>query len=59
MALEPLIATAEEDDSELRDMTRRFWISVALALPSFILSMIADMMPSLLPVNLSIKPWTG
>ena len=55
MALEPLIATAQEDDSELRDMTLRFWVSAALALPLFILAMIADMMPSMLPENLSIK----
>jgi len=55
MALEPLTATAVEDDSELRDMTRRFWISAALALPLFILAMIIDMIPSVLPQNVSIK----
>ena len=55
MALEPIIATAQEDDSELRDMTRRFWVSTALALPLFILAMISDMMPSWLPQNVSMK----
>jgi Cu+-exporting ATPase len=55
MALEPLMATAEEDNSELKAMTQRFWFSAALALPLFILAMMADMMPSLLPENLSIK----
>lgn len=55
MSLEPLIATAEEDNSELISMTERFWFSVALALPLFILAMVADMMPSLLPENLSMK----
>src|SRR6266699_5960663 len=30
MALEPLDTTAAHDDSELHDMTRRFWVSVAL-----------------------------
>src|SRR5262245_47268130 len=31
MALEPKTITSEpEDDSELRDMTRRFWVAVAL-----------------------------
>jgi len=41
MALEPMTPTAggEEDDSELRDMTRRFWVAVALAVPVLILSM--------------------
>ncbi len=39
MALEPAEATGEEDDSELRDMTRRFWIGLALTLPVFIIAM--------------------
>jgi P-type Cu+ transporter len=39
MALEPLVPSAEEDTSELRDMTRRFWVSAALALPVFALAM--------------------
>ena len=41
MALEPRIAAAshEEDDSELRSMTRRFWIGVALSVPLLIISM--------------------
>ena len=31
MALEPVVATAEQSDSpELRDMTRRFWIGLLL-----------------------------
>ena len=55
MALEALIATAQEDDSELRDMTRRFWVSTALALPLFILTMITDMIPSWLPQNISMQ----
>jgi Cu+-exporting ATPase len=39
MALEPMEATGEEDDSELRDMSRRFWIGLALTLPVFIIAM--------------------
>ncbi len=41
MALEPLVATLEDagEDPELRDMTRRFWVSVALAVPLFVLAM--------------------
>src|SRR3954452_14076755 len=33
MALEPMTPTAEADNPELRDMTRRFWISLALSVP--------------------------
>src|SRR5881394_2686194 len=33
MALVPMDAGVEEDDSELRDLTRRLWVSVALSLP--------------------------
>jgi Cu+-exporting ATPase len=40
MALEPVVATADQGESpELRDMTRRFWIGTALALPVFTLEM--------------------
>ena len=46
MALEPLLATAEEDTSELDDMTRRFKVSVALSLPLLLISM-SDLIPAL------------
>jgi Cu+-exporting ATPase len=40
MALEPLVVTAEAaPDHELADMSRRFWIGLALALPVFLLEM--------------------
>ena len=40
MALEPLLATAEEGPSaELVDLTRRLWIGTALSAPLFILAM--------------------
>jgi Cu+-exporting ATPase len=43
MALEPRTVTAvEEDNPELRDMTRRFWVSLALTLPLLVIAM-ADM----------------
>ncbi len=45
MALEPLAATAEQAaDPELADMTRRFRISAALAVPTLLLSM-SDLLP--------------
>jgi Cu+-exporting ATPase len=41
MALEPVVATAgEEDSSELRDMTRRFWVSLTLTVPVFAVAML-------------------
>ncbi len=55
MALEAKTITVEEDNTELIDMTRRFWISTALAFPVFVLAMIADMAPSLLPEALSMQ----
>jgi Cu+-exporting ATPase len=40
MALEPRTVTAiEEENPELRDMTRRFWVSVALTVPLLALAM--------------------
>lgn len=40
MALEPVVATAQTGDSpELRDMTRRFWVGLALTIPVFALEM--------------------
>jgi len=47
MTLEPKnVSTAEEESPELADMTRRFWIGAALALPVFLLAM-AHLIPSL------------
>ncbi|MBU6503110.1 MAG: copper-translocating P-type ATPase [Burkholderiales bacterium] len=40
MALEPVVATAEQGESaELRDMTRRFWVALVLTAPVFALEM--------------------
>ena len=40
MALEPRTVTTEEPDNpELRDMTRRFWVSSLLTAPLFLISM--------------------
>ena len=47
MALEPMTVTADADvDPELLDMTRRFWVCVALTVPLLVLSM-AAMIPGL------------
>ena len=58
MALEPRTVTAQEEENpELRDMTRRFWISVALTAPLLAIAM-GDMLPGmpiqrLLPAGLA------
>jgi Cu+-exporting ATPase len=53
MGLEPKsVTTDEEDDSELKDMTRRFWVSLVLGIPVFLLAM-APM------VGLELDRWLG
>jgi Cu+-exporting ATPase len=50
MALEPrTITAAEEQNPELKDMTRRFWVSLALTVPLLVIAM-ADMLPGM-PVH--------
>src|SRR5262249_144698 len=45
MALEPKIVTsAEEPNHELVDMSRRFWLSLTLSVPLFLMAM-SDMLP--------------
>jgi len=55
MALEPRTVTArEEDNPELRDMTRRFWISLALTAPLLVIAM-GHMLPGM-PTERIIPP---
>src|SRR5262245_31703262 len=44
MALEPRTPSGDEENIELADMTRRFWVSVVLAAPLLVLVM-SDMLP--------------
>ena len=55
MALEPRTFTVADENPELREMSLRFWLSSLLALPVFILAMIADLAPNLLPEGLSMQ----
>ncbi|MDD3476042.1 MAG: HAD-IC family P-type ATPase, partial [Sulfurimonas sp.] len=55
MALEAVDVETDEENKELTDMKRRFWISVVLTLPVFILAMSVDMFASLLPDGVSMK----
>jgi P-type Cu+ transporter len=55
MALEPRTVTLEEEDNpELRDMQRRFWISAALTVPTLLLAM-SDLIPGQ-PVQRLLSP---
>ena len=57
MALEPLDAEAgEEDNAELHDMTRRFWIGLLLTVPVFILAM-GSHTPLLTDVPVGVSMW--
>jgi len=55
MALEPVTIGTEERNEELIDMSRRFWVCAVLALPVFLLAMIADIKSSWLPNWLSMQ----
>lgn len=56
MALEPIIPNEEqESDDELIDMSRRFWVSAMLAIPLFLLAMVADLAPAWLPETITMQ----
>jgi P-type Cu+ transporter len=55
MALEPRVVTLEEEENpELKDMKRRFWVSVALTLPVLFLAM-SEMIPGQ-PIRHALSP---
>src|SRR6478609_890959 len=48
MSLEPVLVTANSGSSaELADMTRRFWVGVALSIPVLALAMAGDLFTGL------------
>ena len=60
MALEPRTAAAGvEENAELRDMSRRFWISAALAIPVFLSAMAAEFWPERMAeiIAPSLRQW--
>jgi Cu+-exporting ATPase len=56
MALEPRTVTAEEDNPELSDMTRRFWISLALSAPLLVVAMGSMIAPHLFMASSTGSP---
>jgi len=55
MALEPKTIAPTEENPELDDMSRRFWISLILAVPVFLLTMLSDIFPAAMPDWLSMR----
>ena len=55
MTLEAREVEAEEGSAELDDMTKRFWVSVVLAVPVFIIAMVHDLAPTLVPSSISTQ----
>ena len=58
MSLEPETVSLDEDTHELDDMTRRFWISAALALPLLVIAM-SDMIPGKPLGAITHASWSG
>jgi len=60
MALEPVTVTADSGPSpELADMTRRFWIAVALSVPVVILEMGGHLVPAMHDlISPKVSTWT-
>jgi Cu+-exporting ATPase len=61
MALEPVEVSAAEEgpNPELVDMTRRFWVSLALTVPLFALAMVEMLAPVLLArLSVTANLWT-
>jgi len=54
MALEPMMPSLDDDDHELRAMSRRFWTLAALTLPVFLLAMGPHLFGWHVP-----SPWDG
>ncbi len=55
MALEARTITEYSENLELINMNRRFWISLLLSLPVFVIAMVHDMAPDLIPGNVSLQ----
>src|SRR5262245_57341752 len=58
MALEPRTVTVEEENLELKDMTRRFWVSLALSTPLLVLAMAEMVVGASVPYLISGRFFT-
>lgn len=55
MALEAIVIESSEDSGELDYMSKRFWISVVLSLPVFVVAMMSDLAPEFLPNSMTMQ----
>ncbi len=55
MALEPKTVKVDAENIELSSMSRRFWVSVLLALPVFVIAMMHDLAPDVIPSAISVQ----
>jgi Cu+-exporting ATPase len=55
MALEPRTVKADSENAELTNITRRFWISLILSIPVFVIAMMNDLAPDLIPKNIPLQ----
>jgi len=55
MTLEPMVIKTNDDkeNDELTYMSKRFWISIVLTTPVFVVAMISDLVPKYLPNSIS------
>ena len=58
MALEPREVAADQENPELRSMTRRFWVGVVLTLP-LLAVMVMELWPGHPFMELLASPWMG
>jgi len=56
MTLEARDVEPGQDNTELRSMTLRFWVSLLLATPVFLLAMVHDVAPAMLPSFVATRP---
>jgi P-type Cu+ transporter len=59
MALEPEVATGDDENPELRDMTRRFWIAAVLTFPVLLQGMFETTPFIQLALATPVVLWTG
>ncbi|MEQ8268400.1 MAG: heavy metal translocating P-type ATPase [Parvibaculum sp.] len=58
MALEPMSVSRDKpENEELKDMTRRFWVGAALALPLFAMEMGAHILGLHVPLSAAVSGW--
>jgi len=55
MVLEARTITEDSENLELINMNRRFWVSLLLSFPVFVIAMIHDMAPDLIPESISLQ----